>query len=206
MFKEFFEVYFKPISIRKYARKDFGRALLNILVASAIGGAVSGFFAALFIATLGAYLGAFLPIGFLGMVGITGVSLFFMILLYTIIASILGLIIGSAILFLFAKIFKGKGSYVAQTYAISLPSSAVILISYVVGWIPVLGGIIGILAGLWCLYPLTIVLRETHQYTTGKAVLTWLIPTIIVLVIFIIWMWIVISAVKAGLLAAFLAL
>jgi hypothetical protein len=196
MFREWFETFFRPIAIRNY-RGDFGKGILNVLVAGAIGGAVLGFFVALLAGVAGSFIR---PV--VGMA--TGAAVFFYTLIAIVIGAILGLIICSAILFLFAKIFKGKGSYAQQTFALSLPTSALLLIDGVLGWIPILGAIISVIAGLYYLYPLTIVLRETHKYSTGSAVLTWLIPAIIIFVIYAIL--IAIFAAQAGLFAAFAAL
>jgi len=196
MFREWFETFFRPIAIRNY-RGDFGKGILNVLVAGAIGGAVLGFFVALLAGVAGSFI---TPV--IGMA--TGAAAFFYTLIAMVIGAILALIIGSAILLLFAKIFKGKGSYAQQTFALSLPTSALLLIDGVFGWIPILGAIISVIAGLYYLYPLTIVLRETHRYSTGSAVLTWLIPAIIIFVIYAIL--IAIFAAQTGLFAAFAAL
>jgi hypothetical protein len=197
MFREWFETFFRPIAIRNY-RGNFGKGILNVLVAGAIGGAVLGFFVALLAGVAGSFIR---PV--IGMA--TGAAAFFYTLIAIVIGAILGLIICSAILLLFAKIFKGQGSYAQQTFALSLPTSALLLIDGVVGWVPIFGiPIISVIAGLYYLYPLTIVLRETHRYSTGRAVLTWLIPAIIIFVIYAIL--IAIFAAQAGLFAAFAAL
>jgi hypothetical protein len=196
MFGEWFETFFRPITIRNY-RGNFGKGILNVLVAGAIGGAVLGFFVALLAGVAGSFIR---PV--IGMA--TGAAAFFYTLIAMVIGAILGLIICSAILLLFAKIFKGQGSYAQQTFALSLPTSALLLIDGVFGWIPILGAIISVIAGLYYLYPLTIVLRETHRYSTGSAVLTWLIPAIIIFAIYAIL--IAIFAAQAGLFAAFAAL
>jgi len=170
MFGDWFEVFFKPHTIKKHSG-DFGKGVLNIFVASLIYGVIMGLAVAFLSTLLGAFFGgAGALIG-----GATGIAAFFLILIYAVISGVLGLIIGSAILLLFAKIFGGEGGYSEQTFAISLPSSALMLVA----WIPV----VNFIAALYYLYPLTIVLRETHNYSTGKAVLTWLIPMIIALVL-----------------------
>ena len=174
MFKEWFEVFFKPESTKEY-EGGFGQGLLNVFVASLIAGVIIGMIVAFFGSVFGGMLKPIIGTA-------VGIGSFFLVLIYIVISGILGLILGSAILLLFAKIFGGKGSYSEQTYRVSLISSVLILISGIIGWIPIVN-LISAIAGIYSLYPLTIVLRETHKYSTGKAVLTWLIPLIIILVI-----------------------
>lgn len=177
MFKKWFEVFFRPVSCKSYKREaSVGKAVLNVFIAGLIAGIV--WFIVLAIA--GGIIGSVARFGLFG--AGTGILAGVMALVYYVIGSILALLIGSAILLLFAKIFKGKGDYTTQTYYLSLYSAALILIS-AIGWIPILGQIIMMLANLWSLYPLTITLREAHKYSTVNAVLTWIIPAIILAIL-----------------------
>jgi len=185
MFGEWFRVFFKPDTAKEYSKEaSVGKATLNILVASVIGGLVLAIFALILGSVVGGFLG---KLAGAGIGAALGFGFAVMLFIWVVIGSILSLLIGSAILLLFAKIFGGKGDYTLQTYLISLPMSALVLISGVLGWIPILGGIISFIASIWYLYPLTIVLKQTHKYTTGKAVLTWLIPAIIITIIYAIF-------------------
>ena len=109
------------------------------------------------------------------------------------IAAILGLLLGSGFYYLFARLFGGKGSYREQTYLIAIYSAPLSIISSVVSSILILSAVADSLfllapfllvsLGLfvYSLYLLTLAFKEAHGLSTGKAILTWLIPLIIVL-------------------------
>lgn len=99
------------------------------------------------------------------------------------IVSIIAMLIGSGVLYLLAKVFGGKGNFNTQTYLFSLYQAPIILIATLVSFIPVAGIIIGFVIELYALYLLTLALKETHNYSTGKAIATWLVPMIILIVI-----------------------
>lgn len=113
------------------------------------------------------------------------------------IAAILGLLLGSGFYYLFARLFGGKGSYREQTYLIAIYSAPLSIISSVVSSILILSAVADSLfllapfllvsLGLfvYSLYLLTLAFKEAHGLSTGKAILTWLIPLIIVFVIIV---------------------
>ena len=85
----------------------------------------------------------------------------------------LAAIFGQGILYVIAKyILGGKGTADQQYYLTSLYAVPVLIISLI--------PIINILNIFYALYLETIAIRETHGFGTGKAVLTWLIPLIVV--------------------------
>ncbi len=186
MFKEWFEVFFNPNKCEGYARKaNLKDATINVLVASAIVGLITMILIIVFGSFIGLIFGGFSKeLGFAAKS--TGVLIGIGVLIYIIVSSLIGLFVGNAILLLFAKLFNGQGSYTLQTYLISLVCSAAILIGGIIGLIPIIGQVIATLAFLWSLYPLTIALKVTHRYSTGNALLTWLIPGIILLIIWLI--------------------
>jgi len=92
-------------------------------------------------------------------------------------------LIFSGINYLFAKLFKGEGNFTTQTYLIALFYAPCIVITSALGIIPFFGGLLALFVLIYELYLLTLALKETHQYSTGKAILTWLIPLIILMVI-----------------------
>jgi len=98
-------------------------------------------------------------------------------------------LIFSGINYLFAKLFKGEGNFTTHTYLIALLYAPCMVITSALGIIPFFiipffGGlmgslVLGLLVLIYELYLLTLALKEVHQYSTGKAILTWLIPLII---------------------------
>ena len=97
---------------------------------------------------------------------------------------IISLLFESLIFFILAKILGGGGDFSTQTYLISLFTAPLVIIS-LVQFIPVIGWILGILIMLYSLYPLTIALRESHGFSIARAILTWLIPYIVLILILI---------------------
>lgn len=113
------------------------------------------------------------------------------------IIGILGVLIGNAIIWLFARIFGGKGSFTEQFYLNSiciLPITIISLAAYAVFFLLIIAGsanlaalmlfsslnmIISLGIGIYTLVLLTIAIREAHSFSTGKAILSWLAPIII---------------------------
>ncbi len=94
----------------------------------------------------------------------------------TLVSVYVGVVIGSfigAILFhIFAYIFGARKGF-TQTYKITVYSMTPTLL---LGWIPILN----FLTGLWSLYLEYVGLKKLHEMTSGRAILTILIPIIIV--------------------------
>ena len=118
-------------------------------------------------------------------------------LVSTPIAAIIGLIFGSGFYYLFARLFGGKGNYREQTYLIAIYSAPLSIISSIVSSILIISALadslllmipfllvsLGIFA--YSVYLLTLIFKEAHGLSTGRAILTWLIPLIIMVVIII---------------------
>jgi len=91
-------------------------------------------------------------------------------LVLTVILLPIGWFIGAGILHLIAKALGGKSRFKGYMYATGYATAPRIL-----AFIPFLGGII---AALWSLACLVVATRETQEFSTGKAILTILIPVI----------------------------
>ncbi len=114
--------------------------------------------------------------------------LFIIALILAPIIYIIILLIFSGIYLLFAKLLGGRGDYTTQTYFISLCTPPLLIITTIIGSIPFVDlSYLSMLVWLYGLYPLTLALKETHGYNTGKAVLTWLIPTAIIVLALTLW-------------------
>ncbi len=95
------------------------------------------------------------------------------------------LLITSGIYYIFAKLLKGKGNFTTQTYLTALVSAPCMLISAAISIFPFIGAII-IFPVFIELYLLTLALREVHQYSAARAILSWLIPMLIIIIVVII--------------------
>ncbi len=109
------------------------------------------------------------------------IALFLVILLP--ISSIISLIIGSGIIYLFAKLFGGRGGYNTQTYLFSLYQAPILLLTTLIAFIPFAGALINIAIAVYSLYLLTLALKEAHGYSTGRAVATWLLPIAVIIIL-----------------------
>lgn len=93
-------------------------------------------------------------------------------------------LLDSVVLFLFAKILGGKGTFTKQFYFISLCMSPFLLIVTIFGIIsslhPVLELIFSCASSIYGLYMITIALREAHKFNVLRAIITWVVPLIIV--------------------------
>ena len=94
------------------------------------------------------------------------------------IMTVVGSFIGVGILFLLAKLFGGTGDFLSYYRPIGL--------AYALQWItviPVIGGFLGIITGIWMTVVTIVITREIHGFSTGKAALVVLIPLILVMLL-----------------------
>ncbi len=128
-----------------------GQAIL-VAVAAALLGGLGGFY------------------GTRGMVGDVATQTVGGWLTGAIIGTPIGLAIGAGILLLLGKMFGGQAEFMGllRTLGFSTAPNAL-------GFIPVIGG----LAGLWTLVCAVVAVRESHGISTGQAVITVLIPLIV---------------------------
>lgn len=103
----------------------------------------------------------------------------------------LGVILGfydfQIVLFIFARLLGGKGSFGAQAYVQSLFYAPLAVIQQVFAVIPVVGRPLFALLALCSLLPTTTSLKAAHGYSTWRAVATWLLPIVLnILVVFVV--------------------
>jgi hypothetical protein len=87
------------------------------------------------------------------------------------------------VLFIFARILGGKGSFGSQSYVQSLFYGPLALLQQVVAVFPGVGRAAFILVAASSLIPTTTSLKAAHGYSTVRAVLTWVIPIILNVVV-----------------------
>ncbi len=89
------------------------------------------------------------------------------------------------VLFLFARILGGKGSFGTQSYVQSLFYGPLALVQQVVVVTPSVGRLLFALVAVGSLLPTTTSLKAAHGYSTVRAVLTWVLPVILNIVVVI---------------------
>jgi hypothetical protein len=94
------------------------------------------------------------------------------------IANVVSWLIMSGIIYVVAKLLLGKGNYETQSYLYAIYNAPLSIVVAVVSMIPVFGPFFAIVPAIYGLYLLTMSLKETHSYTVGRAILTWLIPVV----------------------------
>ena len=87
------------------------------------------------------------------------------------------------ILFIFAWLLRGKGSFGTQAYVQSLFYAPLAVVQQIFAVIPGIGFILFIIVAAWSLVPTTTSLKAAHGYSTLKAILTWLLPVVLNIVV-----------------------
>ncbi len=176
-FQKWYGALIKPKETFKKEKKnaDYSEAVKHIGIAGLIFGIISFIFV-----NLGLYGSVNLNIINAGL-SITAILLYSLLIFF----------INSGILYIFAKIFGGRGKYETQTYLFSLfKSPMLIIVNFLLATANIFGmSAIGswIVIGLtaYSLYLATLALKETHAYHMERAVATWLAPAAIyILIIF----------------------
>jgi len=94
------------------------------------------------------------------------------------------------VLFIFARLLGGKGTFRAQSYAQSLFYVPLAFLQQVLVVVPVIGRVLFALVAVSSLVPTTTSLKAAHGYSTARAVLTWALPVVLnVLVVAGIVLW-----------------
>lgn len=115
--------------------------------------------------------GAAMAIGGLNPLGIIVLPIFCLI----------GSFVWTAVLWVFAKIFGGKGTYMETYRPLGL--------AYVAMWItiiPILGALVSMFVGIWMIVVEIMVIKNVQKLSTGKAAAVVLIPVAIIMVIAIV--------------------
>ncbi len=151
-------------------------ALMHIAVPSVIIGLLVG---AVF-AFVGSLL-SFIPgAGWLGALGIAAIIIMP-------IAFLAGFAVFQAvyvgIMHLVAGALGGKGGFTQLYYLNAMIFAPVFIISALLGIIPLLGALLSVLLWIYSLYLTVLAVKEVHSLGTEKAVLVWLSPAIILIVL-----------------------
>jgi len=104
-----------------------------------------------------------------------------------VVIALLGVILGyfdfEIVLFIFARLLGGKGSFGAQAYAQSVFYAPLAVIQQVFAVTPIVGRPLFFLLAVYSLLPTTTSLKAVHGYSTWRAVLTWLLPILLNVVV-----------------------
>ena len=95
----------------------------------------------------------------------------------------IGFFIGMGILWIFAKIFGGSGTFLHQSYAFSLFYVPVAAVSAIAGIIPVLGGIVSFALFIYGIVLAVYSIMASHRLTGGKASAVVLLPFAIAIIL-----------------------
>ncbi len=90
-----------------------------------------------------------------------------------------GFFIGSGIYFVVAKLFGGEGTFEEQSYLLATFSAPIIIVNSVIGIIPFLGGCITFFISIYQLVLTYYAVKVSHKLTSGKALMTVLIPILV---------------------------
>ncbi len=109
---------------------------------------------------------------------------FVSVLFSTFIGEFIGAFIGVGILWAIAVYaFKGTGQFLPYMYTLSLIMAPVVAVDAILGIIPVLGTFAALLIALFAGYMAVLATQSVHKLSQGKAILTVVIPAVIVFVI-----------------------
>jgi len=119
-------------------------------------------------------------IAFIGAV-LTGVasSLTLPSLLTSLLTGFVILLVYGVLFYLVALLLGSKGSLGMQLGYMSMIIAPLFIIGTILNLIPGVGGVLNMILTIYGLYPLTVLLMETHKFGLGKAIISWLIPAIL---------------------------
>lgn len=89
-------------------------------------------------------------------------------------------LLGSGIYFVIAKMFGGTGDFSEQTYLLSTFSVPIIIVNAIIGVVPYLGGCVTFFISIYQLVLAYFAIKVSHNLSSGKAIMTILIPILVV--------------------------
>ncbi|HUP27576.1 MAG TPA: YIP1 family protein [Chloroflexia bacterium] len=152
-------------------------AIVTFLFSLIFAGAAASSMASMFRQFGGSSAANIDPAAFAGGTGITAA-------LFGLIFTFIGFYIGAGIQYLTAKLLGGQGQgFGTHAYLDSLSYTPIKVVSIVIGIIPVIGGLIGFVLGLYQMYLQGLGIQASQRLPAGKAMLAAFMPLIIGLVL-----------------------
>lgn len=181
-FKKWVSAYFHPVEALESDKANAGAG--GVVVNAALAGLLGGIAAAISMVIMA----VFSPFMYSGGLASVAVAAVVAVVIYPIIM-VIAAFIGSAIYFILAKIFGGKGGYMVQTYGLTLVMGGSLFISFplmALSPIPCVGFVLylaSMVVGLYALYGYYRVIKSLHALSTGKAAAVIIIPILIAIAI-----------------------
>jgi len=95
------------------------------------------------------------------------------------IVTVVGFYLGNGLIYLGSRIFGGSGDFGTQVYLQSLVAVPVGIASGLVGLVPCVGSLIGLVLAIYGLVLSVRVIKVVHNLTTGKALAAILVPGLV---------------------------
>ncbi len=151
------------------ANASLGKGVLYILIGSLIYGIIT---------LIGQLITGIISSDALGMIsGLIGA-----VIITPLIILILDLIF-VGVYFVIAKIFGGKGSYTSILYLDSLYTIPQLALMGIFALVPIVGGILNLLLLAYSIYLFYLVIKESQELSSGKAIIVTLIPIVLVILL-----------------------
>lgn len=112
--------------------------------------------------TGGAQLGVLMLASTIGIVIITPLSFLF----------------SAGVIYLFARLLRGKGAYLEQLYTMTLFGVPMVILSYLLLLLPATSSWLPYLPHVYSLVLMILALRAVHTFSTGRAIITLLLPVV----------------------------
>lgn len=182
--KTWISAYFRPVGVFKAEKKKAeGKEIAKILLLAGLVSGLAWGIVSLIKAIFDLHAGA----GAMGSGIESGILAFIASLIIYPLAYLFSGFVDSAIFYIFAKIFGGKGGYMDQTFGLSLIFGGMMVIGapfVVLTVVPVLGTLFSLalaIVMIWGFYSQYRLIKEVHGLSTARAAATIIIPILILL-------------------------
>ena len=181
---KWFSAFIRPADFLKRKKATtWGEAFQQVIESGFLSGIILGFFVMVLMG-IGISLSALhLPMSNLSLLGASGWLLGFGLwMLYIFAMPIYSAVLwflGTIPLYASARLFGGKADFEPHLTNLAWLFAPVMFILSWIIWIPIAGFILAILLGIYSLYPLTVIIKDTHKMSTGLAICAWLFWVVI---------------------------
>lgn len=98
----------------------------------------------------------------------------------------LSFLFSAGVIYLFARLLRGRGAYLQQLYTMTLFGVPIVILSYLLLLLPATSGWLPYLPHLYSLVLMVLALCAVHNFSAGRAIITLLLPVIALLLLIVI--------------------
>jgi hypothetical protein len=96
--------------------------------------------------------------------------------------TLIGSFIACGVMWGIAKLLGGTGDFASQYYHFAVPGGGLMIVQSVVGLVPCVGGLVGLVLWVYSFYLAYLIYQSVHKISSGKAIVLVALPVVLAIV------------------------